>query len=315
MSIASVTSNQSKRSVTGASRRTRVVSLGVTDTTADIAGAALCATNATAAMATRQASAQTRARRRMTVRDVTDECGWFPPGRQHRADSCRPSRVYLGRLCCAEDSMRMLFVLVPLLMGPALLAGQSAPPAAADQRPRFDAASVTPNRSPQAGINNQFSPGRFAYVNTPLEVFIYNAYGVRSDRVVGMPDWARQDKFDITATHSPEYRSFSQQQNQMLQRLLEERFSLRIHRETREMPVYELVKARTDDQLGPQLRVATLDCSPAANANRSQCGLRINTGLIDGKSVDWRILVGQLPNEVGRAVICLLYTSPSPRDS
>jgi len=199
--------------------------------------------------------------------------------------------------------MRMLFVLVPLLMGPALLAGQSAPPAAADQRPRFDAASVKPNRSPQAGINNQFSPGRFAYVNTPLEVFIYNAYGVRSDRVVGMPDWARQDKFDITATHSPEYRSFSQQQNQMLQRLLEERFSLRTHRETREMPVYELVKARTDDQLGPQLRVATLDCSPAATANRSQCGLRINTGLIDGKSVDWRILVGQLPNEVGRAVI------------
>ena len=199
--------------------------------------------------------------------------------------------------------MRMLSVLVPLLVGPALLVGQSAPPAAADQRPRFDAASVKPNRSPQAGINNQFSPGRFAYVNTPLDVFIYNAYGVRSDRVVGMPDWARQDKFDITATHSPEYRAFSQQQNQMLQRLLEERFSLRTHRETREMPVYELVKARTDDQLGPQLRVATLDCSPAATANRSQCGLRISTGLIDGKSVDWRILVGQLPSEVGRAVI------------
>jgi hypothetical protein len=35
---------------------------------------------------------------------------------------------------------------------------------------------VKPNRSPDAGINNRFSPGRFAYVNTPLAVFISNAY-------------------------------------------------------------------------------------------------------------------------------------------
>jgi len=162
--------------------------------------------------------------------------------------------------------MRMLFVLVPLLVGPALLVGQSAPPAAADQRPRFDAASVKPNRSPQAGINNQFSPGRFAYVNTPLDVFIYNAYGVRSDRVVGMPDWARQDKFDITATHSPEYRAFSQQQNQMLQRLLEERFSLRTHRETREMDTYALVTARRDGQLGEKMKPSERDCAPIIDA-------------------------------------------------
>jgi uncharacterized protein (TIGR03435 family) len=67
------------------------------------------------------------------------------------------------------------------------------------------------------------------------------------------------------------------------------------------MPVYELVQVRADG-LGPQLRVATLDCSPAAG-NAAQCGLRINMGLIDSKSVDWRIVVGQLPSAVGRDVI------------
>ena len=199
--------------------------------------------------------------------------------------------------------MRLTFVLGLLLTGPAFLAGQSAPPGAADQRPRFDTASVKPNQSPDAGINNRFSPGRFAYVNTPLEVFVYSAYRFPSERVLGMPDWARRDKYDITATHDPQYAAFSLQQLAMLQRLLEERFSLQTHRETREMPVYELVRVRQDDQLGPRLRVSTLDCSPAAPANRAQCGLRISTGLIDGKSVDWRNLVAQLPSAVGRTVI------------
>jgi len=199
--------------------------------------------------------------------------------------------------------MRLTLVLGLLLTGPAFLAGQSAPPAAADQRPRFDTASVKPNQSPDAGINNRFSPGRFAYVNTPLEVFVYSAYRFPSERVLGMPDWARRDKYDITATHDPQYAAFSLQQLAMLQRLLEERFSLQTHRETREMPVYELVRVRQDDQLGPRLRVSTLDCSPAAPSNRAQCGLRISTGLIDGKSVDWRNLVGQLPSAVGRTVI------------
>lgn len=193
--------------------------------------------------------------------------------------------------------MRATFVLAATFALPVFVVGQS-PPTAPDQRPRFEAASVKPNRSPEGGINNRFSPGRFLYVNTPLEQFIYNAYGFRPDRVVGMPDWARQDKYDIEATHSPEYREFSPQQNQMLQRLLEERFSLRVHRETREMPVYELVKVRTDG-LGPRLRVATLDCSSPA-ADKAQCGMRTNMGFITGKSMDWRVLLAQLPGAVGR---------------
>jgi len=118
-----------------------------------------------------------------------------------------------------------------------------------------------------------------------------------------MPDWARREKFDITATHSPEYRAFSQQQRAMLQRLPEERFSLKVHRETRELPVYELVKARSDNQLGPRMRVGTLDCSPGGTADQAQCGTRIIPGLVDGKSVPWWMLLDQLPGAVGRTVI------------
>jgi bla regulator protein blaR1 len=198
--------------------------------------------------------------------------------------------------------MRASLILVATLTLPVFAGGQSPSPAAADQRPRFETASVKPNKSPDAGRNNRFSPGRFAYMNTPVEDYIYNAYRFPSERVLGMPDWARREKFDITATHDPQYAAFSLQQLAMLQRLLEERFSLQTHRETREMPVYELVNMRTDG-FGPRLRAATLDCSPAATANRAPCGTRISTGLIEGRSVDWRMVVGQLPSQVGRTVI------------
>jgi len=198
--------------------------------------------------------------------------------------------------------MRSMLVLVATLGFSVLVAGQS--PAPGDSRPRFDSASVKPNRSPEGGIINRFSPGRFTYLNTTLESFVYNAYPFPPDRVVGMPDWARREKFDITATHSPEYAEFSQQQRAMLQRLLEERFSLRVHRETRELPVYELVLVRSDSQLGPRLRVETPECAPGGTADRAQCGTRMNAGLLEGKSVDWRVLAGVvLPGAVGRAVI------------
>jgi hypothetical protein len=53
-----------------------------------------------------------------------------------------------------------------------------------------------------------------------------------------MPDWARRDKYDITATHNPEYQAFSQQVRAMAASdCSRNAFSLQTHRETREMPV------------------------------------------------------------------------------
>jgi uncharacterized protein (TIGR03435 family) len=46
----------------------------------------------------------------------------------------------------------------------------------------------------------------------------------------------------------------------MIRSVLEERFKLKTHMETRELPVYELVLANADGSLGPQLKRPDIDC-------------------------------------------------------
>jgi uncharacterized protein (TIGR03435 family) len=68
----------------------------------------------------------------------------------------------------------------------------------------------------------------------------------------------------------------------MLRALLGERFNLRVHPESREMPVYDLSLARADGKLGPRLVPSACEAdAPAAGQPRSPggCGLfRIGGG-------------------------------------
>jgi uncharacterized protein (TIGR03435 family) len=47
----------------------------------------------------------------------------------------------------------------------------------------------------------------------------------------------------------------------MLRTLLAERFALEVHRETRDLPIYDLALAARDGQRGPQLRPAGVECA------------------------------------------------------
>lgn len=174
-------------------------------------------------------------------------------------------------------------LLLTLFVLPVLVAAQAPAPAPQGERPRFDAASVKPNPSKEPGIMRRPSPGRIYYSNAPIDTLVEEAYSMRPDRILGYPDWVEKERFDVTATYNPERQ---RQVRQMLQTLLDERFSLRVHRETREMPVYELVKTRPDGELGPGLRPSTVDCAPTAD-KRSPCRLDFRPGLVRGVGMGW----------------------------
>lgn len=140
--------------------------------------------------------------------------------------------------------------------------------AAGSARVVFEVASVKPNKSGEPRVMIRTDPGgRFNAVNVPLRVLIRNAYGISEDsRIVGAPGWIDSERFDIVAkppdgTTALIPGSAIGPMNLMLQHLLEERFRLSAHRESRELPIYVLKRAGGPGTLGPRLRRTDVDCA------------------------------------------------------
>lgn len=98
--------------------------------------------------------------------------------------------------------------------------------------------------------------------NIPLRQLIQEVYELQDDRVYGGPEWLSTNLYDINAKIDPasvaklkelseDQRSFARRR--MLQSLLADRFQLRVHRDTKELPVFALLVAEG----GPKLKEAT----------------------------------------------------------
>jgi uncharacterized protein (TIGR03435 family) len=127
--------------------------------------------------------------------------------------------------------------------------------------PSFETASVKPNSSgsPVGRLESQ-PGGRINAVNVSLLRLIGYAYDLPQFQLTGGPDWIRSERFDVVAKGGDD--APLAQKRAMLQQLLKERFSLVAHTEVREQPIYRLTMARSDRQLGPQLRPTTAPCGP-----------------------------------------------------
>ena len=129
--------------------------------------------------------------------------------------------------------------------------------------PRFEVASVkrATEASGKVRVGDQvwgsagagFKPGgTFEAVNATLGSVIRLAYGLREFQAVGAPEWVDTDRFDIQA-RGPQG-AVESEGPRRLQSLLAERFALKVHRETRDRPIYALVLARANGSLGPRIR-------------------------------------------------------------
>jgi len=107
-------------------------------------------------------------------------------------------------------------------------------------RPTFEVASIKPT-SDQGLMMVRTLPGRLT-ANASLQMLIQNAYGMQAFQIAAGPGWLNSDRFAIEA--KADGRATRDQILLMLQSLLEERYQLRFHRETRELPVYVLVPAK-----------------------------------------------------------------------
>ena len=109
----------------------------------------------------------------------------------------------------------------------------------------FAVASIKPNREKTTLMGvRQFSHGRLIAENTPLRFLIGVAYKRRDGwfEISGAPGWVDSERYDITA--KAEGDATNEQMYPMLRTLLADRFQLKFHRETKDLPVYFLTPAK-----------------------------------------------------------------------
>ena len=145
----------------------------------------------------------------------------------------------------------------------ALLA-QAPPPRAPAAAQSFEVASVkpsNPNPTGPLGATPMILPalGRLTAQNVTLRMLVMTAYNRQPFQIVGGTPWWNANKFDITAK-AEDGSAGLEQMRTMLQGLLADRFKLKAHIETREVPIYELVLARGDKKFGPKMKASSDTC-------------------------------------------------------
>jgi uncharacterized protein (TIGR03435 family) len=196
-----------------------------------------------------------------------------------------------------------------LLIGVESATAHAQPPQTSDRK-SFEVATVKRNTTVGIETTLRVDPGgRLRVVGAPLFWLIAGAYGddatggLRPEQIVAGPPWLKAERYDITAltagTTSDEGATFSAVRP-YLRSLLEERFQLRVHRERRELPVYALVRAGKNGELGPGLSRSNVDCEKQA----AECGFKGGpVGRIKADALTSDLLMQLLANASGRVVV------------
>jgi len=196
-----------------------------------------------------------------------------------------------------------------------------------EAHPAFAVASIKPNVSnwserAQHPMGAGYRPGgRLTATNASLMLLIQFAYADHDDamlghsmpllasQVVGGPAWVDSVGYDIEA--KPEGPADPKRTWLMLQTLLADRFKLALHRETRDLPVYDLTTAKSGLKLPAPKEVECESFPPGATPRHTpgkvDCGyvplLFESTGLrMQGSKVHMADLIRELTTVLGRPV-------------
>lgn len=161
-------------------------------------------------------------------------------------------------------------------------------------RAAFEVASVKPGDPNNSQFSYRLLPGgRYIAANVTLKNLISSAYSVTDPRMSGGPGWLNTDRFTIEAKAGsalPPWPDSNKELSSMLQSLLEDRFKLAVHWETRQAPVYELLV----DKAGARLKRA----DPAESGAFS-----IAQGRIWSRAVPLEYLASNLGYLLGRPIV------------
>jgi uncharacterized protein (TIGR03435 family) len=150
-----------------------------------------------------------------------------------------------------------------MFLMPLVSAGLLVAQAPAQKKLEYEVVSVKPHPDSvfrimiNLGTNDG---GRLNLSGVPLALLIQLAYADSGaggligapNNLTGLPGWAQTDRFDIEARPEAGFRPTQEQTREMIRSLLEDRFALKLHKETKDGPVYALVVAKD----GPKMKLS-----------------------------------------------------------
>ncbi len=159
---------------------------------------------------------------------------------------------------------------------------------------KFEAASIRRNLSGSMNTQISTSGGRLTITNASLKTLIRNAYDILGFQVTGGPGWLDSDMYDISATTGEPGKMSPETFRLALKALLADRFSLKVHEETREASAYILLPAKS----GPKLVANSTGVEPGINTSKG-----LGRARMKGAREPIAVLASNLANQTGRYVI------------
>jgi bla regulator protein BlaR1 len=148
-----------------------------------------------------------------------------------------------------------LFLVIPAFAQEATATTNAQPKVtrASDGVHGYEIVSIKPNKTGDSGGMRRLPDG-FGWNNIPLSSLVHGSYGIVMDsQVIGMPDWARWENYDIVAKADADtaerWEKLSGkerwgEEQPMMRLILADRCRFKAHQETKELPVCDLVIAK-----------------------------------------------------------------------
>jgi uncharacterized protein (TIGR03435 family) len=135
---------------------------------------------------------------------------------------------------------------------PALLAQET--------KPTFEAATIKPNTGSDPGNFFRMVGVTPSMTNQTMKSMLLWAYRVHDFQIAGGPGWISSDRWDIEAKTTAA--ATLEERQLMVQSLLHDRFKLALHREIKELPIYNLTVAKGGLKIQPNKEGSCLSPDP-----------------------------------------------------
>ena len=179
------------------------------------------------------------------------------------------------------EAMKMFAAAVALGLGMGMCGAQDVPAMAKDAKPSFDVATIKQTDPNDQSRGFHTRGHRISIENMPVINMIMFAYSVHAKQVVDGPAWLSETRYDVDGVPDVAGEPNLAQYQEMVRRLLEERFALRFKREEREMPIYAIRVAKGGVKIAKTKATSELEMDQTGNGTGTGQSMRFTANTMD----------------------------------